>query len=227
MDLSPWPKSGTLMTSSAPVCPLTDPREGGMAEQAPDHGSQRFGSPTSAEFRAPDPPGGMEGPLQVDTWSTSHERDVYMQRRFFIIGSALGASAVAAVGWALIRPEGRGNDEWWGVALLLVSAVLLLWCLMPYWASRRAYVQRKRATAAARVDQAVRDIATLPDLPLTKLFELNRRQLDEYQEMTKKQQRSAFLLTQIASIFAFLALAAGACCPSATTLHPRSTLLLG
>jgi hypothetical protein len=59
------------------------------------------------------------------------------------------------------------------------------------------------------VDQAVRDIASRPDLPLTQLFELNRRQLDEYQEMTKKQQRSAFLLTQIASVAAFVALVVG------------------
>lgn len=171
---------------------------------------RRFGSPSSAEFRGhhADDNGGS-GQLAVDTWSTSHERDTYMQRRLSILLAALGAFLVAAIGWTLVRPKSHSVSQWWGFAILALAVVIMLWCLMPYWASRRAYLQRRRATAAARVDQAVRDIASHPDLPLTKLFELNRRQLDEYQEMTKKQQRSAFLLTQAASVTAFLALVVG------------------
>jgi len=169
---------------------------------------RRFGQPSSAEFRETRPDQKIADQLIIDTWSTSREREIYMQRRLSIVLAAIGAVGLATFGWKLIRPEGRSSSQWWGTAVLGLAAVMLLWCLMPYWASRRAYLQRKRATAAARVDQAVRDIASRPDLPLTMLFELNRRQLDEYQEMTKKQQRSAFLL-QIASVVAFLALVVG------------------
>lgn len=177
--------------------------------------SKSFGSPSTAEFRNPPQSGaaenmqGDESAVDVDTWSTSRERDAYMRRRLSILLAAMLALAIGALGWYLIRPGASATGRWWGIATLGFGAVLLLWCLVPYWASRRAYTQRKRATASARVDKAVQDIATDKELSITKLFELNRRQLDEYQEMTKKQQRSAFLLTQIASVVAGVALVVG------------------
>ena len=172
-----------------------------------------FGTPSSQEFRAYARAEGQAATtaddVVVGTWSTSGERQAYLDRRSRVIVVALPAMALAVVGYAMIKPEDRSWVEWSGTGALVVAAILLTWCLMPYWASGRAYRQRKLATAAARVDKAVEDIAAAEDLPLPMLFKLNRRQLDEYQEMTKKQQRSAFLLTQAASVAAFVALTAG------------------
>jgi hypothetical protein len=46
-------------------------------------------------------------------------------------------------------------------------------------------------------------------IQLARMFELNRRQLDEYQEITKAQQRTAFSLTWSAAVAAFLILIVG------------------
>ncbi len=145
----------------------------------------------------------------VDTWSTSQERDVYLRRRLGIAAFAIPAGILGLLGWFLARPSDQPSEEWWGQAAMVVALVILTWCLVPYWASRRAYIERRRARAAARVDKAVSEIARAGDLPIAKLFELNRRQLDEYQELTKKQQRSAYLLTQVASVLAFIAVLIG------------------
>lgn len=173
----------------------------------------RFGAPTGDEFRDQHDASALHVP-PVDTWSTSVERDAYIKRRPALLAVAGILLALGALGWGLIRPESMSLAQWWGRALLGAVAAALVWCLVPYWASRRAFRQRKLATATARVDEAIQRIA-LPwgpeesQLPLSRLFELNRRQLDEYQEMTKKQQRSAFLLTQVASVAAFAALVVG------------------
>lgn len=163
----------------------------------------RVGTPSGDEFR------GSQGGLVVDTWSTSPERDSYFERLPFIMIALGVALVIAVIGWALVRPSDRTAGQWFGEGSLVLVGLILFLCLMPFWASRRAYFQRKHATAEARVDRSVELIAKRDDLPLNMLFELNRRQLDEYQEMTKKQQRSAFRLTQVASVIAFLALIAG------------------
>lgn len=152
-----------------------------------------------------------EADVLVDTWSTSRERDLYLQRRQFVMLGVGCVLLLAVLGWLLMRPEETLWRKWIGLGVLGVAVVVTVSCSTPYWASRRAFVQRKRATAAARVDWAIRRLADDSDreLPLVRFFQLNRRQLDEYQEMTKKQQKGAFFLTQAASIAAFLALVAG------------------
>lgn len=150
-------------------------------------------------------------PVPVDTWSTSNERELYLNRRPFVYGVVALCLLLAVVGWLLLRPNNTGWREWIGYAAFGFVALGIIWCLTPYMASRHAFAQRRRATAAARVDLAIRQLGNegTQELPLTRLFQLNRRQLDEYQEMTKKQQKSAFLLTQMASVVAFLALVVG------------------
>ena len=152
--------------------------------------------------------------LDVDTWAMSPERDAFRERRS-ALALALGTALVLTVlAWAMLKPPEADSSEWWGRFALFLAGVLVLLAMVPYWSSRRAYRQRRLATAATRVDRAIQRLAE-PDetgqnrLPLARLFELNRRQLDEYQEMTKKQQRSAFLLAQAASVAAFLALLTG------------------
>ena len=130
-----------------------------------------FGTPSSQEFRAYARAEGQAATtaddVVVGTWSTSGERQAYLDRRPRVIVVALPAMALAVVGYAMIKPEDRSWVEWSGTGALVVAAILLTWCLMPYWASGRAYRQRKLATAAARVDKAVEDIAAAEELPLT------------------------------------------------------------
>ena len=90
------------------------------------------------------------------------------------------------------------------------AAAIILYSLVPYAAARSAYRQRRLATASAKVDEAIRDACSGEHpLEIPKLFQLNRRQLDEYQLLTRKQQRSAFVLAQAASVVAFVVLVGG------------------
>jgi hypothetical protein len=84
---------------------------------------------------------------------------------------------------------------------------------MPYFAARQAYRQWRLALAAARVDDALgKACKNVPEghaLRLPDLFQLNRRQLDEYQLITRKQQKTAVLWAQVASGVAFAVLVGG------------------
>lgn len=163
-------------------------------------------------------------PQALNLWSTSPERSWYLARRPKIRWRGLvplGALLLAVVG-----------DVFWGdryvevrrLALVAFAGcgVGILWSLVPYWAARTAFRERKRASATYRVDLALQEVTKSRDagsesLPLNGLFELNRRQLDEYQEMTKRQQRMAFQLTWAAACLAFAVLVAG----TALSLHQK------
>jgi uncharacterized membrane protein len=176
---------------------------------------QGLGSPGAAEFRESwKRDANSDYELPVDTWSTSRERDQYLERRRYLAIPWALALVLLVVGWLLIRPPKFSEIQWAGYGSLALAVLLLLCSLIPYLSSRTAYRERRRATAAARVDRALMqlspsDPAKADSIDFAKLYQLNRRQLDQYQELTKKQQRSSFYLTQAATITAFLALLAG------------------
>jgi hypothetical protein len=153
---------------------------------------------------------------KINLWATSPERSWYLARRGEVVrhfALPLGAMSIAAA--LVIAIWGEDHELVRRSAVVLGSAALvgLLWCAMPYAAARGAFRERSRATAAYRVDIALKDVTSPSnshaDLPLNGLFELNRRQLDEYQEMTKRQQRIAFQLTWAATMLALAILVAG------------------
>jgi hypothetical protein len=166
--------------------------------------------PIGSDFQA-----GRE--LEVVTWSVSPERDVYISRRPRAYLSAAGGALLVFASALLLaayadETKSTSTNEWrtLGVAEAVVGVFMCAYAVMPYAAARTAYRTRSAATAAALVNKALDD-ACASDTPLAlpDVFRLNRRQLDEYQLITRKQQRSAFLWAQVASIFAFLVLVAG------------------
>jgi hypothetical protein len=148
-----------------------------------------------------------------DLWAASQERAWYIQRRPQIYPwIALAVLLSLASLWLLTGSSHSVRGLAFGAALGAAGTVELAWCTVPYWSARRAFAERRRTMVRYRVDQALREVCsaeTIDRLPLTGLFELNRRQLDEYQEMTKRQQKVAFRLTWGAAVVGFAVLVAG------------------
>ena len=165
----------------------------------------------------------------VATWYVSPQREAYVRRSglcflgwlaFLMIGLA---GVIEIVGYHIDveqSPTGTLSSAFLqsGVVALFWAAaaggaVGMLWSYSPYFSARQAYRQWRLALAAARVDDALQKAAkqedNKPPLPLAALFQLNRRQLDEYQLITRKQQRLAFLCAQAACVVAFVVLIGG------------------
>ncbi|MCZ2402197.1 hypothetical protein IV498_03125 [Paenarthrobacter sp. Z7-10] len=153
----------------------------------------------------------------ISLWSTSAERTWYMgSRERVYIWCGVGLVLVLGGLWSSTADLDRawGPDKLWGLVAITLGAVVLAWCTVPYWSARRAYASRKRAVATYRVDQAIEELRKVMEsgqgnLQLPRLFDLNRRQLDQYQDLTKSQQHVAFVLTWCAAVGAFLVLIAG------------------
>lgn len=174
-------------------------------------------------------------PALIDQWASSPERSWYVGRRFFW-KELRGKSSLGIYGWAMVglvitaiggliftigttmnastlpwQPLTRG----WGIVIATAGIVILGWCTVPYWTARRAFSARRRAAAKYGVDSALEDLRRAMEtglstrIQLALMFQLNRKQLDEYQEITKNQQRTAFILTWIAAVAAFLILIFG------------------
>jgi hypothetical protein len=158
--------------------------------------------------------------LELRTWALSSERISYMGRRARCYVSAIGGVVVVVSGGFLIAAylhAGGGEDatisRYFGGMEIVVGAVIVVYSFMPYFAARSAYRKRIQATAAAQVNAAITNTCKPGDgraaLQLEDLFQLNRRQLDEYQVITRAQQRSAFRWAQVASVVALTVLVAG------------------
>jgi hypothetical protein len=153
--------------------------------------------------------------LPIRTWALSPERDTYVARRGRSYASSIGAGFFAFGGGYLLAAyasdapaSATSQARAWGIAALSLAVIVAAYSAMPYLSARSAFRQRRQATAAARVDAAIEE-ASDANLQRRFLFVLNRRQLDEYQLITRKQQRSAFMLAQAATVLAFLVLVAG------------------
>ena len=158
--------------------------------------------------------------IPVLTWFVSNQRDSYIRRRFPSYVSAFGALLLAVGGGVDITGFlGSRSTPGVDVARLLGwiavggGVVGAVWSFTPYLSARQAYRQWRLALAAARVDAALAKACEgVPHgkaLQLPDLFQLNRRQLDEYQLITRKQQKSAFLWAQVAIGVAFAVLVGG------------------
>ena len=174
----------------------------------------------------------------VDLWADSPERQWYTDRRRSVFKWLLLAVVLGGVAAFLLRPDGgTPNQSYTGIILAAATGGLAVWCTVPYWAARRAFIERRAKIAAFRADTALHtlgqmsaaggngntgngnsgngnsgngQLGTSPiDMPLHTLFKLNRRQLDAYQELTRRQQRNAFHLTQAASVVGLAVLVTG------------------
>lgn len=186
-------------------------------------------------------------PGLIDQWASSPERSWYIGRRFFRkpLGSKkkFGIYSWVGVGLALIVAGALiasfvdvgwwPNANAWGWALAGAGAVVLGWCTVPYWAARRAFSARRRAAARYSVDAALDELRMAMQAgqstrtQLARMFELNRKQLDEYQEITKSQQRTAFILTWSAAVAAFLILIIGSAVALQFADNPEERFIAG
>lgn len=156
--------------------------------------------------------------LNVSTWAVSKERDAFLDRRRRSYIYAVAAAFVAFGSAVLFAGQDAPMLDYvalWrtvAVGAMIVAVLILALAFVPYLSARSAYRQRRLATASAKVDLAISVASNGRDgkvLKLGQLFDLNRRQLDEYQLITRKQQRSAFILAQIATVVAFSVLLGG------------------
>jgi hypothetical protein len=202
---------GFLLALLAPIIDNILPRPKSLESAAGAPGSRAVrlsGLPWSGELVTDD---------SVITWAVSPERDSYIRRRRRGYLAAVGGFLAMFAGAFLIfsfrlAHAGRSTDmsRTVGVAFIALGLGLVCYSTVPYLAAWSAFRQRRQALASARVDKALAKACegTAP-LQLADLFQLNRRQLDEYQLITRKQQRSAFFWAQVASGVAFLVLVAG------------------
>lgn len=159
--------------------------------------------------------------VDVETWGVSDERTTYFARRHRVYATALGGllSVVGGVlllatypsGSAVLEITVHGHYErFFGSMTTVAGGVVIAYSFLPYLSARSAFRARRFAFASALVSKAIDDACEEPDsLQIQQLFRLNRRQLDEYQSVTRRQQRSAFLLAQAATLIAFAVLIAG------------------
>lgn len=162
-------------------------------------------------------------PDLLDLWKASPERYYYLARQrdtkvrlrrigyvglagvLFVAGMLLAFDPVLRVPFNVMPA--------YGLCLVAAAFFSLAWACIPYWSQVLAYRARKRAMAHYRVAEQLSvlcaDDRKGEPLSLSGLFELNRRQLDEYVAITQHQERTAFFLSWIATVCAFLILAVG------------------
>jgi len=148
------------------------------------------------------------------TWATSPEHQIYLKavrgrttRRGWL---ATALAIVSGVGLAF----GEKNYGYTvgGVIGLAVTVAIALWSMIPYWTARRAYFERVQAEKARAVEEALTRLegaGPRDSLPLTALFIFNRRQLDEYQTLTKHHAAVSFRNAQVSAGIGFAVLIIG------------------
>lgn len=153
----------------------------------------------------------------VEIWSTSPERQDYLERRKYVRIWIIPSLIWFWLGAWMLRPDGSqalitsdADHRWWAFIFFVCSAVTVSVVSVPYLSARSSFRERSRVMAAYRVRSTLKKLSNEEgDIPLAKLFKLNRQQLDEYQQLTKQQQRLSFRMTQITSVLGFLVLLAG------------------
>lgn len=159
-------------------------------------------------------------PKLISTWASSPERTWYLERRPKIrpwcAGGVLLLLFPIWVASVTLKETELTPLRIWAITSAIAGLILLGWCSVPYWAARRAFTARRKASARYRVDDALTKLRQAMEskdanskMQLARMFELNRGQLDEYQQLTKRQQRTAFTLTWGAAVAALLILVAG------------------
>lgn len=155
-------------------------------------------------------------PDWLPLWASSPERYWYQKTWWIPMLRMIAGLAILVVAGVLRWTWQVPPDLRWLTVLIAVAGVaLLIWSMFPYLTARSAFRQRKKELAEYRVNVALDDLVDKLNkrkgkpLPLPQIFELNRRQLDEYQSMTKRQQHVAFQLTWIAAMVAFVVLLVG------------------
>jgi hypothetical protein len=131
------------------------------------------------------------------------------RRRLVHLAAVLGTVPllIAAV---LAQPDGRSDQRlWWAGILAAVGAAVWIYSLFPFLAARLAFRDHRRRAAQFRVEAAHHALAVDPALPLHRLFDVTRKQLDAYQELTRRQQRAAFAAALASSVAGLVVIITG------------------
>jgi hypothetical protein len=147
--------------------------------------------------------------LIIDNWTESRERDWYIKRRPMVFAFVVLGGFIALVAGFIGQPPRSAVGTWWATIVAAVALIILGWSTFPYFAARRAFVERRRMMAKIRARLALEDMTKDDPIELHALFRYNRQQLDAYQEDSRNQQRAAFRHAQFASLVGFVVLVAG------------------
>ena len=145
----------------------------------------------------------------VVTWSTSPERDFYLERRRLVLVLAMAAVVVALVAALIGQPSASAGHIWWASIVAAVAVILVCCSAVPYLSARLAFRARQRMMVRARARVALRKMTASDPIALKDLFRYTRRQLDAYQEESRNQQRLAFRHAQLASVLGLVVLMIG------------------
>jgi hypothetical protein len=122
-----------------------------------------------------------------------------MHRRPKIFIAVATGVMLATTSAILGQPPRSVSEQWWALIVAIAAGIIFCYATFPYWAARRAFLERRRKTAAYRAEISLKRLADSEDISFGPLFAYNRRQLDAYQEESRNQQRSAFHQAQFAS----------------------------
>jgi hypothetical protein len=147
--------------------------------------------------------------MTVDTWTASRERDWYIKRRPAVFAFVAVGGIIALLAGFIGQPPRSEVETWWATIVAAVALVVLGWSTFPYFAARRAFLERRRMMAKVRARLALQEMTHSSHIELPALFRYNRQQLDAYQEDSRNQQRAAFRHAQFASLVGFVVLLTG------------------
>jgi uncharacterized membrane protein YdcZ (DUF606 family) len=143
-------------------------------------------------------------------WANSDERAWYMGRRPMVHLAALVGAVPLVLAAVLAQPGWRSDQSvWWAWILAGIGAAIWVYSLFPFAAARLAFRDRRKKAALFRVESAHQALVADRDLELYRLFDVTRRQLDAYQELTRRQQRAAFVAALASSVAGLIVLIAG------------------
>lgn len=118
----------------------------------------------------------------------------------------------------LNRGEASTGRQALGIALMILGAILVLFAVYRRQTERAAIYEQREQRAKEDVDEAIGQLRDVTDLPA--LIRINRQQMEQYEELTRRQANSSYRLSQGALAIGLSLLAAGSV---AALLTPESS----
>lgn len=146
-----------------------------------------------------------------ERWRQSPE-NLTSRTRFLglmLVGLLLVYAGIAAVVFSSFDPYDERGDGLLiiGSAAALIGFGVSLWALIQRSAIRAAFYERQDEAAKQGVDDAIQQLESDVDLP--GLLLLNRRQMEAYESLTRRQAASSYRLSHVALAVGLLLVVAG------------------
>ena len=148
---------------------------------------------------------------ELPLWASSQERLWYLERRKALYPYVLASVGLFFTSALLAQPGWRTDRQlWWAAILTGVGILLLMYCETPSIAAHLAFREHRRKGKLYHAELAQHGLSDENgNIPLPRLFAVNRKQLDAYQDIAIRQQRRAFATALITSALGFSILTIG------------------